>query len=181
MTRSQSVSRHLSTLLAGLALPVLLSASAVWSHPHFFREVQFSFQARNPEDSTVLKIQHITVPYNEIKATELPVGETWHCGFATFTTPLDLKIGTTNLSAGEYKVQVLHAADKAWEMQLTQGEGDKAMVLKLDAEYTPDSGIDQSHLAFDFEIEGEHDEAKVYVVLRFGPQEIKFPVQLADN
>ena len=50
----------------------LFGTAAAFAHPHFTKEISFRWDREDSEEARKLVLRHITVPYNEMKAGNLP-------------------------------------------------------------------------------------------------------------
>jgi hypothetical protein len=162
--------------LAVLALWTV-SASA---HPHFSKEITFGWDAVDKANSKHITLHHITVPYNEIKVNERPVGQSWHCGFAKFQTTHDLVNGGNKIAAGEYGIEVTRKENDLWKLSLVTGKDKDKKEIALDDQFEKGLPVEE-HLRFDIRPEGPKDKTRVWVVLRFGSFGMKFQVAPAEE
>ena len=150
-----------------------------FSHPHYFKEVRFSFE-READSGKWISASHITVPYNEIAAGSLEDGKSWHLGFAKIEVGTDMTLGGAAVVPGQYSLNVLKGEGEAWSLFLKpEAEDEKDEQLPLEGELITDLDS-KEHLIIEIHPIGDKEETQVVLEVRFGPNLLQVPVELRD-
>ncbi|MCA9437707.1 MAG: hypothetical protein KC978_18120 [Candidatus Omnitrophica bacterium] len=159
-----------------LPLILLFVAMPCFSHPHFFKEVRFAFERGSDTDQWI-SVSHITVPYNEIAAGSLPSGESWHLGFAMLKTGTKMKIGSTEIEAGEYTLNAKRESESDWSLLLLpKGKEGSDNQIHLKGELI-DGLENEEHLTIEIHPVGDKEHTQVVLEVRFGPYSIQAPIE----
>lgn len=158
----------------GLLLGCLVSGT-VFAHPHFPKEIVFKWDREDSPEARQVTLSHITVPYNEIKAGELAVGDSWHLGFAKLKTTVGLKSGDLPIPAGDYELKGKRETEDRWSLQIVSGKGEDAKEIAPACEFQEDLPAVQ-HLLIEVHPDGDKESATVWVSVRFGEMRVRFAV-----
>ena len=166
----------MKTMTAFLVVVLGFSSNPVFSHPHFFKEVRFSFdQERSPSQSIV--VSHITVPFNEIAAASLPEGGDWHLGFAKLEVGMPLEIGGKEIEPGRYSLNVRRGPGDEWSLFLVPDAKDaKERELVLSSHLRSDLPS-EDHLKIEIHPTGPKDKTEIVLRVRFGPNGLSVPLK----
>jgi hypothetical protein len=148
---------------------------SAFAHPHFPKETTFRWDREDSPEARKITVTHITVPYNEIKAGELPAGESWHLGFAKLRTTVDLESGGTPIAAGEYELKGKREAEDRWSLELVSGKEEDRKTLAPKCEFEKGFPV-AHHLSIETHPDGEKESTTVWVSVMFGDMRVRFPV-----
>ena len=156
----------------------ILPLSAI-SHPHFFKEVRFSFD-RDKDSKHSIVVSHITVPFNEIATASLPEGGDWHLGFAKLEIGVDIEMGESTLESGVYSLKVKRTSETKWSLFLVpDGKDGEDEEIPLECQVSSDLP-DEDHLSISIHPVGAKDETQIVLDVRFGPNGIQVPLTRID-
>ncbi len=116
----------LTTFLLPLLPAVVALGTPAVLHPHHPKAIRIGGAAGS------VNITYFTVPYNETHLANLQPGFSWHLGFSTWKTDVQLQCGEVTIPAGEYKLDAVHAED-GWHFELSNLE---LAMAKMRARFT---------------------------------------------
>lgn len=99
--------------IVSIAALLMLLTGIVIAHPHFKKTITASLD-KGPE----LKLEHITLPYNEVHLKEVKPGFVFHCGRAKLNISKDVVSGNTKIPAGSYHLRAKAKTVDDWTLVL---------------------------------------------------------------
>jgi hypothetical protein len=150
------------------AAVVFAVGTTAFAHPHFNKTV--SVKLPSGVDAT---ITYNTTPANEMRASEVKVGQFVTPRRPSLKLSADLKAGSVTVPAGDYTIGVVKNSDTDWTMALYKGaigrdeKPDPAKIIKLESEYSSAAGKAE-HMLIDISPGHGKFDGRAVLTLHFG-------------